>query len=418
MEPVGILVGGSGMSMKQILSHSTWICWKDLLEFSRSKIRLVMLILMPLFMMLMVGFIFPSNNSINDQPVAIANQDAGHTMVIPPKNISKTFHFGSDFITGLNIVNNKTGMMKLSNAKDFSEIKDRIDKGDISGGIIIPANFSSNIIAGRQGYITVITDQSNPQISSIMASVLTGTIKAMGSQMAMYNLNQTYHIDINKTVALIQPYSITTSGTVSNSSNYFEFVAPGIIAMTVMMSLMTGLPHAISYEKDMGTLDGMLVAPINRLSIILGKVMAQTIRGLVQAFIIFVLAILLFGVVIYGNILLVVALVILSVFSFVGLGILITSFTDKEETATMVMMTLMFPMMFLSGVFFPIGMMPWYMQDIAHILPLTYAATALRKVIVLGAGLSAVWVEVAVLVGVGIVFLAIAVPMFKKAMTR
>lgn len=202
------------------------------------------------------------------------------------------------------------------------------------------------------------------------------------------------------------------------NNNYFEFVAPGIIAMTVMMSLMTGLPHAISYEKDMGTLDGMLVAPINRLSIILGKVMAQTIRGLIQAFIIMMMAILLFGVVINGNILLVIALIILSVFSFVGLGILITSFTDKEETATMVMMTLMFPMMFLSGVFFPIGMMPWYMQDIAHIFPLTYAATALRKVMVLGAGISAVWTEVAILLGVGIILLAVAVPMFKKAMNR
>ena len=89
---------------------------------------------------------------------------------------------------------------------------------------------------------------------------------------------------------------------------------------------------------------------------------------------------------VYGNLLLVAGLILLSVFSFVGLGILITSFTDKEETATMVMMTLMFPMMFLSGVFFPIQQMPWFMQDIAQVLPLTYATTALRKVMVLGAG--------------------------------
>jgi ABC-2 type transport system permease protein len=70
------------------------------------------------------------------------------------------------------------------------------------------------------------------------------------------------------------------------------------------------------------------------------------------------------------------------VFSFVGLGILITSFTESEENATMIMMALMFPMMFLSGVFFPLQQMPWYMQDIAHFLPLTYATTALRKVMV------------------------------------
>jgi len=184
------------------------------------------------------------------------------------------------------------------------------------------------------------------------------------------------------------------------------------------MSLMTGLPHAISYEKDIGTLDGMLVAPINRLSIILGKVMAQTIRGLIQGAIIVILAVLLFGVVIYGSILLVVALLLLTVFSFVGLGILITAFTGREETATMVMMTLMFPMMFLSGVFFPIQQMPAFMQDIAHLLPLTYAAQALRKVMVLGAGMDAVSTEILILFAFGLVLLAVAVPMFKKAMSR
>lgn len=388
------------MGVRQVVSHSTWICWKDLLEFSRSRIRLVMLVLMPLFMMLMVGFIFPSNNSISDQPVAVANLD------VPYHNATE----GYNFTMTLTMINTQTSMMKLSSSTGFNDIKDRIDKGDLSGGIIIPANFSTNIKTGKQGWITIITDQSNPQISSIMSTVLSKTIEGVGTGYSA----RTYHL----TAAQLQPYSVAATGTVPGNNNYFEFVAPGIIAMTVMMSLMTGLPHAISYEKDMGTLDGMLVAPINRLSIILGKVMAQTIRGLIQAFIIMLLAVLLFGVVIHGNILLVVALIILSVFSFVGLGILITSFTDREETATMIMMTLMFPMMFLSGVFFPIGLMPWYMQDIAHIFPLTYAATALRKVVVLGAGIGSVWTEVTILLGVGIVLLAIAVPMFKKAMTR
>jgi len=188
--------------------------------------------------------------------------------------------------------------------------------------------------------------------------------------------------------------------------------------MVVMMALMTGLPHAFSYELDMGTLDGMLAAPIHRLSIILGKVMAQTVRGMIQGFIILLLAVLLFGVVIEGSILLVILLILLTVFSFVGLGILITSFTENEETATMVMMTLMFPMMFLSGVFFPLQQIPWYMQDVAHFLPLTYATTALRKVMVLGADIPAVATEITILVGFGIVLLLIAIPMFKKAMSR
>jgi ABC-2 type transport system permease protein len=364
-----------------------------------------MLVAMPLFMMVMVGFIFPSGNSISDTPIALANQDAGV--------------MGNTFVTQLYSVNNATKMMAFHTAKDFDEIKNMLQKSEVNGGIIIPENFSSDISSGKQGNIIIVIDQSNPQMSATIQSVLTKTIEAMGEQMAIQKLNITYHISSDQATNMVKPYSVQFKGIIPGAStNYFQFVAPGIIAMVVMMALMTGLPHAISYEKDMGTLDGMLAAPINRLSIILGKVMAQTVRGMIQGFIILLLAVLLFGVVIEGSILLVIFLILLTVFSFVGLGILITSFTENEETATMVMMTLMFPMMFLSGVFFPLQQMPWYMQDVAHFLPLTYATTALRKVMVLGADIPAVGTEIAILIGFGIVLLLIAVPMFKKAMTR
>ncbi len=126
----------------------------------------------------------------------------------------------------------------------------------------------------------------------------------------------------------------------------------------------------------------------------------------------------LFGVTIHGNILLIFALLLLGVFSFVGIGVVLTSFAKDQETAMMVMMSLMFPMMFLSGVFFPIQQMPWYMQGISKVLPLTYAATALRKVMVLGAGVSMITTELVVLIGFGVIMTAIAVPVFKRAMTR
>ncbi|HVQ00505.1 MAG TPA: ABC transporter permease [Candidatus Thermoplasmatota archaeon] len=392
------------MSVRSVFRHSLWICWKDLLEFSRSKLRLVMLVLMPLFMMVMVGFIFPTSSSITGTPIALANTDAGS--------------LSASFVQQLTAVNNQTGMMKLSSASSFDDIKAKLQNSEINGGIIIPENFSENILAGKQGDIIVVIDQSNPQLSVTIQGVLSRTIAMMGEQMAIRNLNVTYHVSMERANSLVTPYSVEFKGIVPGGSNYFQFVAPGIIAMVVMMALMTGLPHAISYEKDIGTLDGMLAAPISRLSIILGKVTAQTVRGMIQGFIILFLAVVLFGVVIEGNILLVIALIILTVFSFVGLGILITSFTENEETATMVMMTLMFPMMFLSGVFFPLQQMPWYMQGIAKFLPLTYATTALRKVMVLGADVPAVATEVGILLVFGVILLLVAVPMFRRAMSK
>jgi len=162
----------------------------------------------------------------------------------------------------------------------------------------------------------------------------------------------------------------------------------------------------------------MMVAPINRLSIILGKTIAQTSRGLIQGLIVLGLAVAIFGVTIQGNFLLLLFLLILGVFSFVGLGILITSVARDEQTATMAMMTLMFPMMFLSGVFFPIQQMPTFMQYIAWSLPLTYATNAMRKVMILGADVQSIWMELIILITFGIVLLAVAVPIFKKTMKR
>jgi ABC-2 type transport system permease protein len=365
---------------------------------------LVMLVLMPLLMMLMVGYVFPSTGSINHLPVGLANLDAGND-----NSASQIF------IGQLEVINNSTGMMNLSSATSFADVKTKIQNGDIYGGIIIPENFSENLMTGKQATITIITDQSNPQISLMMQGVLTQVINQMGTGLAKQNLGaENYQATLTK----IEPYNVQISGIVPGNPNYFQFVAPGIIAMVVMMSLMTALPRAISHEKEVGTLDGMMAAPVNRLSILLGKTIAQIVRGMIQGIIILVLAVVLFGVTIEGSIPLIFALLLLGVFSFVGLGIVITSFAKNEETAAMMMMTIMFPMMFLSGVFFPIQQMPGFMQSISKALPLTYATTALRKVMTLGAGIPAIATELAVLIGFGTVMILIAVPVFKRAMTK
>jgi ABC-2 type transport system permease protein len=161
-----------------------------------------------------------------------------------------------------------------------------------------------------------------------------------------------------------------------------------------------------------------MVAPVNRLSIILGKTLAQVARGLLQGVIIMLIAVTLFGVTIQGSVLLVFALLLLGVYSFVGLGITLTSIAKDQSTAVMIMMTIMFPMIFLSGIMFPVKMMPGFIQTISSFLPLTYAADAMRKVMVLGAGVTQITTDLLVLVVFGAVMLAIAVPLFKRMMSR
>lgn len=392
------------MGVGDTIRHSLWIAWKDLLDLWRNRMALVMLVLMPLLMMVMVGFIFPTQGSLDHAPIGVANNDSGQ--------------LGEVFVQRLTFVSEETGMMDLENRTGFDDIKQGILDGELYGGIIISSNFSSNLENKTQGVIEVVSDQSNPQISLMLQGVLTAVIEEIGTWNATQYLIYEEGVDPSKAYAIVKPYTVETKGIVPGETTYFDFIAPGIMAMTVMMSVMTGLPHAISHEKEFGTLDGMMVSPINRLSIILGKTLAQTARGLIQGLLILVLAIVIFGVTIQGNILLILLLLVLGVFSFVGLGIVITSFAKDEQTATMVMMTLMFPMMFLSGVFFPIQQMPEIMQYIAWGLPLTYATSAMRKVMVLGADVPSISMEIIVLIVFGAVLLAIAVPMFKRAMKR
>jgi ABC-2 type transport system permease protein len=393
------------MTAKTVLIHSFRIAKKDLTELFRNRLGLVLLIVMPLFMMVMVGFIYPSNGTITDLKVGVVNEDSGFNNIFASQS----------FLLGLQGINNQTHMLVMTNVSSTSDLKDMVQRGQLQGGIVIPSNFSQSIMSGEQGTIIIVSDESNPQISATIQASLSIVFNAMGQQLALQNV-----LPLNTTnpLAVVQPYSIKTQGVISGHPSYFDFIAPGIMAMTVMMSVMTGLPVAISQEKEIGTMDGIMAAPVNRLSILLGKTIAQTGRGLIQGVIILALAIGLFGVAIQGSILLVFALLLLGVFSFVGLGIVITSFTKDQETAQMMMMTLMFPMMFLSGVFFPIQQMPWYMQTISKVLPLTYAADALRKVMVLGAGISQISTELIILTAFGIVMIAIAMPVFKRMMTR
>lgn len=400
------------MTAATILKHSFRIAWKDLMELFRNRLGLILLIVMPLFMMVMVGFIYPSNGTVSNLQVGVVNEDNGFHGVFA-SNMTQ-----GGFLPVLQTINDQTHMLVMTNVSSIADLTDQVQRGALEGGIVIPANFSQSMASGQQGTIIIVSDESNPQISATIRGALTGVFNAMGTQAAQQNVATRLNMTSSSALAVIQPFSVQTQGVVSGNPSYFDFIAPGIMAMTVMMSVMTGLPVAISQEKEIGTMDGMMVAPVNRLSILLGKTLAQTARGLIQGVIILALAIGIFGVVIQGSILLVFALLLLGVFSFVGLGIVVTSFTKDQETAQMLMMTLMFPMMFLGGVFFPIQQMPWYMQDIAQFLPLTYASNALRKVMVLGAGIPQISTELIVLIGFGIVMIAIALPVFRRMMSR
>jgi len=261
------------MGAKDLLSHTVRIAWKDLTELWRNRLGMALLIVMPLFMMAMVGFIYPSSNAtISNLPVALVNQDQGWYNTTSGTNSTI---LSQAFITLLQQFNNystdnqtRPPMMILSNASSMADIRNKVQKGEIDGGIIIPTNFSESIVRGEQGTIDIVIDQSNPTTAEMFETALSATVNQMGTLLAQESVGKMDPAIANNSLAIVQPYYSQIEGVVPGNPSYFNFIAPGLMAMTVMMSVMTGLPVAISKEKEDGTMDGMMVAPINRLSII------------------------------------------------------------------------------------------------------------------------------------------------------
>ncbi|MEJ2126790.1 MAG: ABC transporter permease, partial [Candidatus Bathyarchaeota archaeon] len=225
------------MGTKKMFSNSLQIAWKDLMELFRNRMGLVLLILMPVFMMTMVGYIYPSETTLNEVPIAVVNEDAGFGGV----------NLGSTFLSTLNMINDNASMVTIINAESLEDIRQMIETGDAEGGIVISSDFSSNIVNGQQGTVTIVTDPSNPQLSTMIQAVLSQVFEGMGTVMAQQNIAEQLGITPDMALAAVKPYDIQIE---KSDESYFTFVAPGIMALTVMMSVMTGLPAAISHERE------------------------------------------------------------------------------------------------------------------------------------------------------------------------
>jgi ABC-2 type transport system permease protein len=392
-------------NFKRIAMHSLRLGVKDLLVFARDRMMLISFIIMPIFMMIMMGFIFPSQNALKNAPLGIVNLDEGPLGAQINSAVQQLNRQQSERMFAITYLRSK-GIA-------IEQIKEQI----INGAIIIPADFSAKIADGEQASVIIITDQSNPQVSAGITGVLDALMSTTASQLAARNV-ATLVPDVSNPQSLVTPFTVETEGTVPGNPNYFEFIAPGLMAMVIMFAAMTGLAASISRERELGTLDGILSAPISRLSIVLGKSLAQVVRGLLQAILALLLAIVFFGVVVHGSYTLLLLLLVLTVFSFIGIGIIISALASEQETAMTIMMTLTFPMLFLSGALFPVQQMPTAIQVVSRFLPLTYAVNALRKCIVLGTGITGMMPEVWIMLGFGVVFTAIAIPVFNRIISR
>jgi ABC-2 type transport system permease protein len=400
------------MGILKTLNDSYYVFIKEMIEFRRNKMELASLAIMPLIFLVMFGFIFPTGGSHENVQMGLVNLDQGAG--------------SNEFITQMETMNNQlatsknSSYMSFTNYSSVAAAKTAISQGKIHGAFVIPPGFSTNLTNKQPGNVLIYVDNSNPQNAASIEQVSLGTMSGLNGVLADTNVLKLSSITnpVINPQAVIEPYTPNIVTTIPGSTNYFDFLAPGLMIMIGMMAVMIGIPEAISKEKEMGTFDGMLSAPINHLSVLLGKTTALSLRGLIQVMFVLIFAVLLFGVTIQGNLLLAFLMVVLGIFSFIGIGIMAVSMAGSQGTGTLIMNLIMFPMMFLSGIFFPVSQMPWFMQDISNLIPLTYAADAMRKIMLLNANLADVSTDIIILLAFGVITMLIALPLFSRSMKQ
>jgi ABC-2 type transport system permease protein len=343
----------------------------------REKIALFWMFLFPLLLMLLLGAIFGRSGSAN---ITLGVVDLDHTPVT------------MGVISALKSI-------KAFDVKEGGEakLKDELQSGKANAVLVLNKGFFDSVKQGQAGTATVYVDQSSVTVADITYSAVNEVLNKIAQGMV-------------KAPTLIE---VKRQSVVSSELSYVDFIVPGILAMTLMTSGLLGLSLDFVNYREKGILRRIKVSPLPLSRFLGSELSAALIMALVQSVILLLVGKLVFKIHIRGNYLYIAAVVILGAASFLALGFLISSLTKSFKTAQMASNAISFPMMFLSGVFFPLAILPAFLATIAKLLPLYYLGDALRQVMIRGKPLWAIWSDIAVLLAMGLICFLLSVKMFR-----
>jgi len=400
------------MNFSNNFKSSLDIAFKDLLYFWRMKMLFITFLMLPVILMFLFGFMFPTVGTSNIYSGKIASPYSNIPIGMVVEDGGELAHSVADQFKQLT---SSTGLLKVKDFSSFEVAREKIVAGELKGVIVIPNGFTEALKSNRQAVIIVTMDDTSSQLAPAVYSQILTLFKMISNGVSASIIKNYGSIDAS---FMVEPIVVERKNLVAGTTSTFEFLAPGFMALNIVMGTLSGLAAAIAREKEQGTMDGILVAPVSSYAIITGKVLAQTIRGMVQAFIVLGISIAFFGVKVYGSFLLMLLIMFLGVSSFIGIGIIATTIAPEQETAMTLIMLLQIPSMFICNILFPIEQLPKWLQYIGKMMPLYYAADGLRKVIVLNANFNQITWDITVLLLYSIITLTIAIPLFRKALTR
>lgn len=355
---------------------------KEFFHIFRDVRTMIILFGIPIAQLMLFGTVI--TNEIKDAHLAIYDQSKDEvTQEITAKLLSSGYFILDQY---------------LESTEDVEAI---FRKGKVKEVLVFEPNFAQTLEKEGKANVQVIADASDPNMGKLLASYTSGIIndyilKEMGELALPMQLEQEVRMFYNEGLRSV-----------------YMFV-PGIMAMILMLisAMMTSI--SITREKELGTMEILLVSPLRPVQIILGKVAPYLGLSIINALVILLIGHCVFGVPIAGSWVLLMAESILFILMALCLGILISTVSKNQMVAMFIsMIALMLPTILLSGFIFPIENMPVPLQIISHLMPPRWFIVILKNVMLKGTGFLYVWKETLILLGMAVVFTAIAVKKFK-----
>jgi len=351
---------------------------KEIYHILRDRRSLFILFGMPIIQILLFGFAI--TNEINNVKIGVLDKtnDEVSRQLIQKIEASPYFNIQQ-------IIYNE------------SEVEELFKKGEIKAVIVFKSGSAKDQIVPIQ----VLTDATEPNTANTILNYLQAFVLQYQSEV---NKGQKPNYQI-----------ITQSKMLYNPElkSVYLFV-PGV--MTIILMLVSAMMTSISIakEKEIGTMEILLVSPLKPAQVIIGKVFPYIILSIINAVIILLLGFFVFGMPMNGNLFLLALESILFIISALSLGILISTISQTQQTAMLIsLMGLLLPVILLSGYIFPISSMPRALQILSNIVPAKWYIIIIKSILLKASGIVVLWKETLILVGMTLFFLAVSIKNYK-----
>ncbi|UJF33930.1 ABC transporter permease [Paenibacillus hexagrammi] len=347
--------------------------------FSRNRSVIFFSLLFPILLMVALGSLLGGGNSVS-VTAAVVDEDrtADSRELI-------------DSVKALQVVD-------VDEKLDQSQAMDALKKGDLQLVVVIPKDYSTSVkTADTITQLPVYYDETN----------------IAATQLGLQLVNQAADQISKKLIQYKQTLTVKPIGIQAIKLAYIDFLVPGIVSMMIMTSNLNGVSGQIAAWRERGILRRMQSTTLKASTFISAQISARLLLNGLQALIVLLIAYLFFDVQVRGSWLLLIAGVVLGTLTFMSIGFIIASIAKTPESAGPIAGFISFPLLFVGNVFFPIKNMPELLQPVVKLLPITHLSTLLRQVMNVGADLTTLWPEFALLSGWMIVAFLIASYTFK-----